>query len=49
MGTPFSLKNHKVGELQMDWLMVRRPERGEGGNHPAVHHNTPEGNLLDQN
>jgi hypothetical protein len=36
MGTPLSLKNPKVEELQMDWLAVRRPEKGEGGNHPVV-------------
>jgi hypothetical protein len=36
MGTPLSLKNPKVEELQMDWLTVRRPEKGEGGNHPVV-------------
>jgi len=35
MGTPLSLKNSKVGELQMDRLTVRRPERGEAGNHPG--------------
>jgi hypothetical protein len=29
-------ENPKAEELQMDWLMVRRPERGEGGNHPVV-------------
>jgi hypothetical protein len=36
MGTPLSLKNPKVEELQMDWPTVRRAERGERSNHPVV-------------
>jgi hypothetical protein len=35
MGTPLSPRT-LVEELQMDWLTFRRPERGEGGNHPVV-------------
>jgi hypothetical protein len=35
MGTPLSLKNSKVGELQMDRLTVRRPEREKVVTTPA--------------